>query len=187
MKILKFIASLFNSKGSKAKQAKSRPAKAKPTVTKLKAEEREIESQLVGTTPILSLDVELSLDQTEGSVLDKPEYKELIENNRRLRELHRLQYERNVKGIEAAKGGDYAEAIRYFEENIAENFDGSCPYDRLIEIYIKLNRINDAIRVTQHAIKTFENVSPNRGDSKPKLNRYRGKLDELLSGVSKDK
>ena len=45
--------------------------------------------------------------------------------------------DRNIEGIRLEKAGDLAGAIRLYEANIKDGFDGSHPYDRLRIIYKK--------------------------------------------------
>ncbi len=50
------------------------------------------------------------------------------------------------------------EAIKLYEKNIAENFDGNHPYNPLTIIYRKREQIDDEIRVLNKAINVFENL-----------------------------
>lgn len=45
------------------------------------------------------------------------------------------QVNRNLKAIELEKAGNVKEAIKLYEMNIKENFEGNHPYDRLAIIY----------------------------------------------------
>ncbi len=47
-----------------------------------------------------------------------------------MRELDK-QVDRNLKGIEYEKFAELNKAIDLYEKNIAENFNGNDPYDRL--------------------------------------------------------
>ncbi|MBN8545822.1 MAG: hypothetical protein J0L60_06780 [Ignavibacteria bacterium] len=179
MKILKFLTDLINGKYPQKKKVKFKPIPKNSPVTVPKPVTVDIPHHLQGAKPILSIEVEMSLDPEEGSILDKPDYKELIENNKRLRELHRIQYERNKNGMEAEKNGDLETAIRYFEENVADNFDGSFPYDSLIKIYRDRNDINNAIRVVKKAIDMYSNLPPARHFDNVKLARYQAIYEKL--------
>lgn len=181
MKIFKILVDLIKGKYSKKNKLKVKPVKKNNQASVIKPVKTDIPHDLKGAKPILSIEMQISVDPEEGSILDKPEYKELIENNKRLRELHRIQYERNKNGIEAEKNGDLETAIRYFEENVADNFEGNCPYDRLIQIYTNLKKFDDAIRVAERAIVIFGNLNPDRGDVEVKLTRFKKTLAKLLS------
>lgn len=87
------------------------------------------------------------------------------------------QLERNLKAKKLEKAGNIDGAIRLYEENIEENFEGNYPYDRLAIIYKKRNQINEEIRVLKKAIWVFENiVSKARADKEPKLDRFKERL-----------
>ncbi|NTV01908.1 MAG: hypothetical protein HGB04_03870 [Chlorobiaceae bacterium] len=60
--------------------------------------------------------------------------------------------DRNLQGIEYEKSGNDIEAIKLYEQNITDLFDGSHPYERLRIIYTSKNRYTDAIRVCQACI-----------------------------------
>jgi len=88
------------------------------------------------------------------------------------------QVERNLKGIQLEKDGQVDEAIKLYERNIEENFEGNHPYDRLAIIYRKRNQIGDEIRVLEKAIWVFENVVyKERGDRLPKLQKFEKRLE----------
>jgi len=89
------------------------------------------------------------------------------------------QVERNLKGIQLEKDGQVDEAIKLYESNIEENFEGNHPYDRLAIIYRKGNQIGDEIRVLEKAIWVFENVVyKERGDRLPKLQKFEKRLEK---------
>jgi len=48
-----------------------------------------------------------------------------------------MQVDRNLDGIEFEKKGEIEKAIRLYEKNVEEDFEGSHPYDRLAVIYKK--------------------------------------------------
>ena len=54
---------------------------------------------------------------------------------------------RNIKGQAAEKSGDTDQAIRLYEKNISDKFDGSHPYERLRILYNSMGRTNDIRRV----------------------------------------
>ncbi|GGI64707.1 hypothetical protein ACFQOY_13860 [Enterococcus alcedinis] len=88
--------------------------------------------------------------------------------------------ENNLKGIDLEKQGDVNGAIALYEENVAARFIGNHPYDRLVIIYKRLKKIDDAKRVLNIAIDVFENdVVITRADRIPKLNKFKEKLSKL--------
>jgi len=75
------------------------------------------------------------------------------------------------------KDGQVDEAIKLYERNIEENFEGNHPYDRLAIIYRKRKQIDDEIRVLEKGIWVFENVVyKERGDRLPKLQKFKKRL-----------
>jgi len=89
------------------------------------------------------------------------------------------QVQKNLRGIELEKGGQVDQAIELYERNVAENFEGSHPYNRLAIIYRKRKQIDDEIRVLKKAIWVFENVVyKDRGDRLPKLEKFKKRLEK---------
>ena len=85
---------------------------------------------------------------------------------------------RNIKGIKYEKEGKVDLAIKLYEKNISENFDGSHPYNRLAIIYRKRKDFQNEIRVLNKAIEVFSNLittSP-RSDIEPKLEKFKHRL-----------
>lgn len=68
------------------------------------------------------------------------------------------QVERNLEAIEYEKDGEIDKAIKLYEENIAEDFEGTYPYERLAEIYLKSDQEKDLIRVLEKALVVFEDA-----------------------------
>ena len=92
-----------------------------------------------------------------------------------------VQVERNLKGRELEKVGKVDEAIRLYETNISENFDGNFPYDRLATIYRKRKDFQSEVRVLGKAVWVFENVVyRNRSDKSPKLQKFKDRLTKAL-------
>lgn len=90
------------------------------------------------------------------------------------------QVDRNLKGIEYEKCAELNKAIDLYEKNIAEDFEGNHPYDRLAVIYRKQGKLDDEIRVLQKAIYVFENiVDKNRTDRIPKLGKFTKRLTKV--------
>jgi tetratricopeptide (TPR) repeat protein len=95
----------------------------------------------------------------------------------------------NLRGIELEKEGKTDEAINLYEENISKNFDGNGPYDRLAIIYRKRKEYDSEIRVLNHAIEVFSKLSKTspRGDIKPKLEKFKQRLEKAISLRNKEK
>ena len=89
------------------------------------------------------------------------------------------QVKRNLKGIELEKSGEVDKAIKLYELNIAEDFIGSHPYNRLAIIYSKRKQVNDEIRVLDKAIKVFSALNSNsREDVNPKLQKFKKRWEK---------
>lgn len=91
------------------------------------------------------------------------------------------QVERNLAAIEYERKGQIEEAIKLYEKNITEEFDGTYPYNRLIEIYLELKRKDDLIRVLEKAIEVFEDAE--LGDCKDKYTQL-GRFKETYTSVT---
>ena len=92
-----------------------------------------------------------------------------------------LQAERNLKGSEFEKTGDFDKAIEVYEENVAESFKGNHPYDRLATIYKNQNDIDNEIRVLEKAIIVFEEITlEDRLEGLPKLFRFKNRLEKAI-------
>ncbi len=86
---------------------------------------------------------------------------------------------RNLKGRELEKECKIDEAIKLYEKNIKEEFDGNFPYERLAIIYSKKGSLEDEIRVLEKAVWVFENiVYKGRSDRLPKLDRFKKRLEK---------
>lgn len=81
---------------------------------------------------------------------------------------------RNLKGKDYEKAGEIQKAIRLYEENIADHFDGSHPYERLRIIYKAIGKTDDVVRVCK-AFLEF-------GGNDPEL---RQKYENIVSELSK--
>jgi tetratricopeptide (TPR) repeat protein len=89
------------------------------------------------------------------------------------------QVQRNLTGIKLEKLDRVDEAIRLYEANVRENFDGSHPYNRLAVIYRKRKQIDDEIRVLERAIWVYENiVLKERDDRELKLAVFKKRLSK---------
>jgi len=104
----------------------------------------------------------------------------LIEKYRKeLSKIENNWVNRNLKGIKLEKEGKIDKAIKLYEKNIEEEFDGSHPYTRLAIIYSKKGLLDDEIRVLKKAIWVFENVVyEERGDRLQKLDKFEKRLEK---------
>lgn len=93
--------------------------------------------------------------------------------------LDQYMFELNSKGTRA-ESSNLEEAIGTYEANIADEFEGSHPYERLRIIYAKQERYTDAIRVCE---AYQANSVPGRDDTKRRrfaewTGKYRVKMGE---------
>ncbi len=116
-----------------------------------------------------------------GKLLENPDNNfNLIEKYRK--ELSKIEtnlVNRNLKGIKLEKEGKIDKAIKLYEKNIEEEFEGSHPYERLTIIYSKKGLLDDEIRVLKKAVWVFENVVyKERGDRSQKLDKFKKRLEK---------
>nr|WP_315220398.1 hypothetical protein [uncultured Flavobacterium sp.] len=92
-----------------------------------------------------------------------------------------LQAERNLKGIEFEKTGNFEKAIELYEENVRESFKGNHPYDRLATLYKNQNDIDNEIRILEKAIIVYEEITiEDRIEGLPKLFRFKNRLEKAI-------
>ena len=116
-----------------------------------------------------------------GKLLKNPDSNfNLIEKYRKeLSKIENNWVNRNLKGIKLEKEGKIDKAIKLYEKNIKEEFDGSNPYTRLAIIYSKKGLLDDEIRVLKKAVWVFENVVyKERGDRSQKLDKFKKRLEK---------
>lgn len=116
-----------------------------------------------------------------GKLLENPDSNfSLIEKYRKeLSKIENNWVNRNLKGIKLEKEGKIDKAIKLYEKNIEEEFDGSHPYTRLAIIYSKKGLLDDEIRVLKKAVWVFENVVyKERGDMLQKLDKFKKRLEK---------
>lgn len=87
--------------------------------------------------------------------------------------------ERNLKGTEKENTGDMQGAIRLYEANIKDRFDGSHPYERLRIIYSGSGRYSDAIRVCEAYIQHGQDDPKLKEKYHQQIAKYREKDREL--------
>lgn len=97
-----------------------------------------------------------------------------------LKEKQSIQVERNLNGQEKEKQGEIEFAIREYEKNINEGFEGNHPYDRLAIIYRKNKDYDNEIRVLNKGIEVFNELTKSspRQDVKPKLEKFIKRLQK---------
>jgi len=116
-----------------------------------------------------------------GRLLENPDSNfNLIKKYRKeLSKIENNLVNRNLKGIKLEKEGKIDKAIKLYEKNIEEEFEGSHPYTRLAIIYSKKGLLDDEIRVLKKAIWVFENVvCKDRGDRSQKPNKFKKRLEK---------
>jgi len=116
-----------------------------------------------------------------GKLLENPDSNfNLIEKYRKeLSKIENNWVNRNLKGIKLEKEGKIDKAIKLYEKNIEEEFDGNYPYERLAIIYSKKGLLEDEIRVLEKAVWVFENiVYKDRSDRLPKLDKFKKRLEK---------
>jgi tetratricopeptide (TPR) repeat protein len=116
-----------------------------------------------------------------GKLLEKPDSNfGLIKKYRKeLSKIENILVNRNLKGIKLEKEGKIDKAIKLYEKNIEEEFEGSHPYTRLAIIYSKKGLLDDEIRVLKKAIWVFENiVYKERGDRSQKPDKFMKRLEK---------
>lgn len=97
-------------------------------------------------------------------LLENPQYEpNLVEeirlHNRRLGEILGIMVGRNNKGIKLEKKGDIENAIKLYELNVADEFFGTHPYNRLAIFYRKRKQFDDEIRILKRKISIFEKIN----------------------------
>lgn len=86
----------------------------------------------------------------------------------------------NLLGQKYEADGKIDKAIKLYEQNVSEYFEGSHPYYRLADIYHKNKQVNDETRILRRAICVFENiVNPKRVDRNRKLAYFKQRLKNL--------
>ncbi len=98
---------------------------------------------------------------------ENPQYEpnpveEIRLHNRRLGEILSIMVDRNNKGIELEKKRDIESAIKLYEQNVADEFFGTYPYDRLAIIYRKRKQFDNEIRILKRKISIFEKINQER-------------------------
>ena len=130
--------------------------------------------------------------ETEGKKLKRLnlEYEKLLKDpnsslkliekyGNRISKIENNLVNRNLKGIKLEKEGKIDKAIKLYEKNIEEEFEGSHPYTRLAIIYSKKGLLDDEIRVLKKAIWVFENiVYKEQGDRSQRPDKFMKRLEK---------
>ena len=67
-----------------------------------------------------------------------------------------MQTARNLRGMQLERDGDLEAAIALYEQNVAEGFAADWPYGRLVAIYERLGRPQDALRVLERGLEAIK-------------------------------
>jgi len=86
-----------------------------------------------------------------------------------LEEILNIMVDRNNKGIELEKKGDIGSAIKLYEQNVADEFFGTHPYDRLTIIYRRKKQFDDEIRIIKRAIEIIGDIKYRKRLEKAKI------------------
>lgn len=89
---------------------------------------------------------------------------------------------RNKQAEACERTGQLREAVRLYEENVADAFDGVRPYEQLYQIYSRQRRYADAARVCRAYLVLPEraDVNPQRARLKDEFRRRLNELEALL-------
>ena len=92
------------------------------------------------------------------------------------------QTARNLEAFSAEHEGRLEEAIALYERNILEGFPADLPYGRLVAIYERQQRFDDAERVLRRAIEVL-GASTRRtpADRRATVQVFQRRLKQLLS------
>ena len=63
-----------------------------------------------------------------------------------------VQTRRNLDAMDLEAAGRMDEALALYEQNVAEGFVGDWPYTRLVAVYERARRYDDAVRVLAQAV-----------------------------------
>ena len=99
-----------------------------------------------------------------------------------------IMVNRNLEGIELERKANIEDVVRLYEQNVADEFDGTRPYKRLVIIYRKKRQFDDEIRILKKAIQIFEDISLNRpqGMWSPEFNhRFIKPINEFKKRLKK--
>jgi hypothetical protein len=95
------------------------------------------------------------------------------------------QTARNLEAFAAEHDGRLDEAIALYERNVAEGFPGDLPYGRLVAIYERQQRLDEAERVLRRAIAVLQTSTRRTpADRRATVQVFQRRLKQLLSRQS---
>lgn len=118
-------------------------------------------------------------------------WRQLMEESAKINDLQLLQeymnasskiedilVSRNLEGKQYEQDGDDNNAIKLYEENIKDRFDGSHPYERLKVIYTKQKRYKDVIRICKSYIDNGQPDAQLKAKYEGIIIKLREKIDQ---------
>lgn len=116
-------------------------------LTHKKKVEDWIKTMKISNTPLCIIWHKLNDKLSEISEADDSDIELMSTYHEATSKIQDILVDRNLKGIEYEKNGATANAIRLYEANVNDLFDGCHPYERLRIIYTSEKKYSDAIRV----------------------------------------
>ena len=101
-------------------------------------------------------------------------------------EVRHVMMERNRQATHHEKEGQVDRAIRLYEANLTDGFEGMRPYERLRLIYTRQNRYQEAIRICQAYLALPEREcgqsrGQNRGQNKETFRQHLQRLQDQIT------
>ena len=93
--------------------------------------------------------------------------------------------ERNKIGKEAEEAGDINKAVRFYEQNIMENYAEKFAFERLMIIYRKQKEYKDELRVIKRGIEVFQQSTKERVKHSLARRVSDKKLEQLSNAIIK--
>ena len=106
-----------------------------------------IKSMKISNTPLCVIWYKLNAKLSEILNTDDSDIQMMSAYHDATSKIQDILVDRNLKGIEYEKAGAKAKAIRLYEANVTDFFDGSHPYERLRIIYTSKKKYSEAIRI----------------------------------------
>ncbi len=120
--------------------------------------------------------------KTDKQINFKSKFELLKQENIKIQEKLELTASRNNIGIELEKNDLIDDAIKVYEENVAEEVIATRSYERLMIIYRKRQDYNNEIRVINIAIDVFSKENENRYQSALKKSNNEKLKDQIHIG-----
>lgn len=170
--MFKSLLALFKGTGSTQKAGSRSSSKSivKPTSQGASSRIAElVKARKASNTPLMDIYVELNQLSKNSNDLA------LLEAcSKATSRIEDTTVERNLRGKDYEKTGETQKAIRLYELNLADHFDGSHPYERLRILYKSLGKNADVVRVCNAFIEF--------GGNDPDLKK---KYEKIISELSK--